>query len=204
MKTLLVSLALFLSLTLAAQNAIEVKTKYNKVEVPAVEASYNYSKDLVDKALGDYLIQNFKKKKSSKGYNLYENVVWSAIADQPISVFTKVTGSKNSSTITMLIATASMAFYSSVENSAYINNLKIFLNGFGTELAKAQLSQEINVQTDEVKKVEDKISKNIKEANRLKSDKEKIEKDIENNARELEDLNKKLKEEKKKLERVEN
>ena len=204
MKTLLVSLALFLSLTLAAQNAIEVKTKYNKVEVPAVEASYNYSKDLVDKALGDYLIQNFKKKKFSKGYNLYENVVWSAIADQPISVFTKVTGSKNSSTITMLIATASMAFYSSVENSTYINNLKIFLNGFGTELAKAQLSQEINVQTDEVKKVEDKISKNIKEANRLKSDKEKIEKDIVNNARELEDLNKKLEEEKKKLERVKN
>ena len=202
MKTLLVSLALFLSLTLAAQNAIEVKTKYNKVEVPAVEASYNYSKDLVDKALGDYLIQNFKKKKSSKGYNLYENVVWSAIANQPISVFTKVTGSKNSSTITMLIATTSMAFYSSVENSTYIDNLKIFLNGFGTELAKAQLSQEINVQTDEVKKVEDKISKNIKEANRLKSDKEKIEKDIVNNARELEDLNKKLEEEKKKLERV--
>jgi hypothetical protein len=204
MKTLLVSIVLFLSLTVSAQNAVEIRTKYNKVDVPAVEASFDYSKELVDKALSDYLIQNFKKKKSSRGYDLYENAFWPAVAEQPISVFTRVTGGKNSSTITMLISTASMAFYSSTDNKTYIDNLKVFLNGFGTELAKAQLNQNINEQTDEVKKVEDKISKNLKEANRLKSDKEKLEKDIVNNAKELEELNKKLQEEKNKLEKVKN
>lgn len=204
MKTLLVFIALCLSLSLAAQNAAEVRTKYNKVDVPAVEVSYDYSKELVDKALTDYLLQNFKRKKSSRGFDLYENAFWPAVAEQPISVFTKVTGGKNSSTITMLIATASMVFYSSTDNKTYIDNLKVFLNGFEPELAKAQLNQNITEQTDEVKKVEDKITKNLKEANKLKSDKEKLEKDIVNNAKELEELNKKLEEEKNKLEKVKN
>lgn len=45
-----------------AQNAKQVATKYNKVEVPGVEATYNNSRDVVETALSNY----FNKKKSKK------------------------------------------------------------------------------------------------------------------------------------------
>ena len=204
MKTLLIFIAICLGYSATAQNAKEVTTKYNRVDVPAVEATYKNSKEVVETALNDYLIKNFKRKKSSKGYNFYENVSWVEISDQPLSVFTKVSGGKNSSTVTVLISTPSMAFYSSLGNATYIENLKTFLNNFEAQINGAQQVQDVNMQADEVKKIEDKISKNKREASKLQSDKEKLEKDIVNNAKELEELNKKLQEEKNKLEKVKN
>ena len=204
MKTLILIISVLFATIANAQDIKEVSTKYNRVAVPGVEATYKYSKDVVEKALNNYLENTLKKSKSSKGYNAYENVTWIQVSDQPLSAFTKVEGGKNSATITMLISTPTMAFYSSLGNSDYINNLRTFLGGFESEIAKVQKEQDISLQSDEVKKIEDKITKNQKDASKLQSEKEKIEKEIANNAKDLEDLNKKLQEEKDKLEKVKN
>ncbi len=204
MKKIIVLIALLFSYVANAQDVREVTTKYNRVAVPGVEASYKYSKDVVETALDNYLEKALKKSKSSKGYDVYENVSWADVSDQPLSVFTKVDGNKNSATITMLISTPTMAFYSSLGNPDYMDNLKSFLSKFDSEIAKVQKEQDIAAQMDEVRKIEDRISRNQKDASRLQSEKEKIEKEIVNNAKDLEDLNKKLQEEKDKLEKVKN
>lgn len=135
---------------------------------------------------------------------MYENVSWPLVSDLPLSVFSKVEGGRRSATITMLISTPTMAFYSSLGNANYMENLKAFLNGFEKDIAKEQQGQDIAQQTDEIKKVEDKISKNQKQAAKLQSDKEKLEKDIADNLKELESLNQDLQKEKDKLEKVKN
>ena len=204
MKILILIFAVF-SISIAyGQDVQEVTTRYNKTAVPGVQAKYNNSKEVVETALKSYLDKTLKKSKSSKGYDLYENVSWTEISDMPISAFAKVEGGKSSATVTMLISTPTMAFYSSLGNSTYINNLKTFLTNFSNEVSVVQKKQDVTIQGDEVKKIEDKIQKNQREASRLQSDKEKIEKDLVNNAKELEDLNKKLQEEKDKLEKIKN
>lgn len=204
MKKLILIISVLFATIANAQDIKEVSTKYNRVAVPGVEASFKYSKDVVETALNNYLEKTLKKSKSSKGYNIYENVSWTEVSDPPLSAFTKVDGDKNASTVTMLISTPTMAFYSSLSNSNYMDNLKSFLSKFESEIAKVQKEQDIAAQMDEVKKIEDKISRNQKDASKLQSEKEKIEKDIINNAKDLEDLNKKLQEEKDKLEKVKN
>lgn len=204
MKIFTIIFALF-SISIAyGQDVQEVTTRYNKTAVPGVQAKYNNSKEVVETALKSYLDKTLKKSKSSKGYDLYENVSWTEISDMPISAFAKVEGGKSSATVTMLISTTTMAFYSSLGNSTYINNLKTFLTNFSNEVSVVQKKQDVTIQGDEVKKVEDKISRNQKDATRLLSEKEKLEKEIVNNAKDLEDLNKKLQEEKDKLEKVKN
>ncbi len=205
MKKTIISIAVLLALGISqigfAQNAKEEIVRINKQNQNAFTASYDVDKDVLETAVSDYFSKiNLGRSKSYKGYNRYEEAVWSEISPDKIDLYSKVDGRNNTSNLTLLVSKGYDNYVTTMSDEEMAIRIKTFLNNFMQYTYEAQNDADIKLSEEALKKAEKDFDKIVKDGENLVKDKEKIEKEIEKNAAEKEEAAKKVEEEKAKLE----
>lgn len=146
LKTFLLSaMLLALSPVVAfSQNAKEIKVKLMKDDQPALIATYNAPKDVVEDAIKDRFDKaNFGKRKTTKGYSYWKEVSWPEVTSDKLDVYIKVDGKNNESTVTMLVSKGYDNFVSTTSDALLVQKLKDFLASFTQDVEKYQLRLDI-------------------------------------------------------------
>lgn len=207
-KTLkLLSLAFVLGISgnIFAQDARETSAKINKANQNAVVASYNQPAAVTEAALKERLSkEGLSKMKSSGGYMVYSGVIWSPVSADKMDVYFKVEGKKDQSTITVLASKGYDNFVSSVNDAVTVEQIKKYLNSFGTTAGAYNLGLNIKAQEEVIRKAEKAYNNSVEENKDLLAQKEKIEKKIVESNNEQAQKQKALNDEKTKLTAMQN
>jgi glutamyl/glutaminyl-tRNA synthetase len=183
-----------------SQDINETSVSFMDGKQNAVEAKYNFSEDImetvVDRVLGK---KSIKKTKSTKGYDLYQGVIFSDLCSDIIDFYIKVDGNKSSATITILISKGYNNFIASSSDASTIKNTKNLCKEFNVNAIEEHLNREIAKQEEIVKDAEKKYNKSVEKGKDLVKDKEEIIKKIGENAEEQKTIKADLEEQKKVL-----
>lgn len=179
-----------------AQGVRETSISFNKGSYSGVIADYNYSKDLVTKALEKRMKDaNLGKSKSTSKFVSYIGVNWMEISPDKLDVYYKVSGKKNKSNVEFLISKGYDNYINSTTDATAIQNLRNFLASLEKDIKAIQHENNMTAQSNEIKKAE----KELKSAQNSVSN---IEKDLENARKNAEKKQVALDDAKKKLEQM--
>lgn len=183
-----------------SQDINETSVSFMDGKQNAVEAKYNFSEDIMetvaDRVLGK---KSIKKTKSTKGYDLYQGVIFSDLSSDVIDFYIKVDGNKTSSTITILISKGYNNFIASSSDASIIKNAKSLCKEFNVNAIEEHLNREIAKQEEIVKDAEKKYNRSVEKGKDLVKDKEEIIKKIGENTEEQKTIKANLEEQKKAL-----
>jgi DNA-directed RNA polymerase subunit L len=219
MKTTRLIIALFIAALGMSANAQELgKARnasdiYEKINVPAVSINVRGEQKLVLKTLQDVLKKDKLKGKESKGVLKYEKASLTAISNDYLNLFFKVTevgevAGEIQSTVSAFVSRgANSVFVSPEEDRTLMNNLKNYLeNKFYPQMQSSYVQDQTDMQNDLIKATEKQIAslektvKNREEAIREAEDNiTKYKKEIEDSNIALEDKNNLLNQQKDKL-----
>ena len=171
MKKLVLSIAcsLFLYGVVNAQAIVETKTSLNKVDVPALALTMDYSKKIMEEAVNKHFKDDKLKGKSSSGVMLYSKITYSEMCVRNTDVYTKVDGSSKTSTVYIMVQRENGNFV--VPGDEEVACIKEFLNKLSEEVVALDLKYQI----DEQKKV---YEKSVKDYDKLVSKKEDLQKQL--------------------------
>ena len=171
MKKLVLSIVCSLCLcgVVNAQAVMETKTALNKVDVPAIALTMDYSKKIMEEAVNKHFKDDKLKGKSSSGVMLYSKITYSEMCVRNTDVYTKVDGSNKTSTVYIMVQRDNGNFV--VSGDEEVACIKEFLNKLSEEVVALDLKYQI----DEQKKV---YEKSVKEYDKLVSKKEDLQKQL--------------------------
>ncbi|MBR3980672.1 MAG: hypothetical protein IKJ98_05880 [Bacteroidales bacterium] len=152
-----------------AQAVVETKTSLNKVDVPALAMTMDYSKKIMEEAVNKHFKDNKLKGKSSSGVMLYSKITYSEMCVKNTDVYTKVDGSSKTSTIYIMVQRENGNFV--VPGDEEVACIKDFLNKLSEEVVALDLKYQI----EEQKKV---YEKSVKDYDKLVSKKEDLQKQL--------------------------
>lgn len=179
-----------------AQDVRETSISFNKGSYSGVMADYNYSKDLVTKALEKRMKDaNLGKSKSTSKFISYIGVNWMEISPDKLDIYYKVSGKKNKSNVEFLLSKGYDNYINSTTDAVAVQNLRNFLAGLEKDIKAIQHENNMIAQSNEIKKAE----KELKSAQNSVSN---IEKDLENARKNAEKKQLALDDAKKKLEQM--
>lgn len=179
-----------------AQDVRETSISFNKGSYSGVMADYNYSKDLVVKALEKRMKDaNLGKSKTTSKFTSYTGVNWMEVSPDKLDVYYKVSGKKNKSNVEFLISKGYDNYINSTTDATAIQNLRNFLASLEKDIKVILHENNLDAQNDAVKKAE----KELKSAQNSVSN---IEKDLENARKNAEKKQQALDDAKKKLEQM--
>lgn len=179
-----------------AQDVRETSISFNKGSYSGVMADYNYSKDLVIKALEKRMKDaNLGKSKTTSKFTSYTGVNWMEVSPDKLDVYYKVSGKKNKSNVEFLISKGYDNYINSTTDATAIQNLRNFLASLEKDIKVILHENNLDAQNDAVKKAE----KELKSAQNSVSN---IEKDLENARKNAEKKQQALDDAKKKLEQM--
>jgi hypothetical protein len=140
-------------------------TTINKIPQSSVLFELPYSEEAVSNALNN-VMGAFGKPKKSKDFVVYKNIRIIEISDAPItyyfSVEKKSRRDRNNALLTMLMANEAEHFYSSADTMGLFLKAKDFLNAMESSVAAASLELQIQEQDELVKKTDKKL-KNLRD-----------------------------------------
>ncbi len=168
-----------------SQDINETTVSFMDGKQNAVEAKYNFSEDIMETVVERVLEKKkIKKTKSTKGYDLYQGVVFEDLTSDKIDFYIKVDGNKTSSTITILISKGYNNFITSSTDVSTIKNTKSLCKEFNINAIEEHLNREIAKQEEKIKEAEKKYNKSVEKGKDLVKEKEKIVKKIGENSEE--------------------
>ena len=171
MKKLVLSIAcsLFLYGVVNAQAIVETKTSLNKVDVPAIALTMDYSKKIMEEAVNKHFKDDKLKGKSSSGVMSYSKITYSEMCVRNTDVYSKVDGSSKTSTVYIMVQRENGNFV--VPGDEEVACIKEFLN----KLSEEVVALDLRYQIDEQKKV---YEKSVKDYDKLVSKKEDLQKQL--------------------------
>lgn len=179
-----------------AQDVRETSISFNKGSYSGVMADYNYSKDIVTKALEKRMKDaNLGKSKTTSKFVSYTGVNWMEVSPDKLDVYYKVSGKKNKSNVEFLISKGYDNYINSTTDASAIQNLRNFLASLEKDIKVILHENNLDAQNDAIKKAE----KELKSAQNSVSN---IEKDLENARKNAEKKQQALDDAKKKLEQM--
>lgn len=179
--------------TAIAQDVRETTISYNKGNFSGVIADYNYSKDLVTKALDKRLKDaNLGKSKTSSKFTTYAGVTWMDISPDKLDVYYKVSGKKNKSTVEFLISKGYDNYINSTTDASAIQNLRNFLASLDKDIRAIQHENNLSAQNDAIKKAEKELKSAQSSVSNLEKDLDNARKNVEKKQKALDDAQKKL------------
>lgn len=170
--------ALFLSFGLSAQEVRETRETVDNVSHPAFSVDVKYPQKVAETAIGNYFKSTNMKSSSSKDFKKYAQVNFPTISDKQIDMYTKVSGNKSLSTVTILVSKGYEHFVSSSDDLATANNIKAFMATIPDIVKNHNLTNEI-IEQEKV------ITKTQKSHEQLLKDQQKLAKQIEMSEKEL-------------------
>lgn len=179
--------------TAIAQDVRETTINYNKGNYSGVIADYNYSKDLVTKALDKRLKNaNLGKSKTSSKFTTYSGVTWMDISPDKLDVYYKISGKKNKSTVEFLISKGYDNYINSTTDAAAIQNLRNFLASLDKDIRAIQHENNLSAQNDAIKKAEKELKSARSSVSNLEKDLDNARKNVEKKQKALDEAQKKL------------
>ena len=162
-----------------AQKVSETTEELQKLgKKPAFVMGYDYPQKTVEQALALRLKNDKLKGKSSKGAVKYENVKYPTIANVPIDLYTKVTGSKKSASVYVFVSKGYENFVTSNDDAVIANNVKAFLASVVNDVKNYEQAILAAEKEKEAKKAQKEHDKLVKKQQKLKKEQDKVAKDI--------------------------
>jgi DNA repair exonuclease SbcCD ATPase subunit len=174
-----------------AQDIKEGTTELNKVSQPCIIASYAMSYDVVEGALLKKMsdAKYSKPSKTKDGFKMYKGINIPDIMNATLDYYIKIEDKKPNATLYMLISRGYDNFLKRESaDSVAIENAKLYLNKFMTDLMSFQLNKDIVAQNGAIKDVEKKMKNAAKDEESLTKDKSKVESKISGNEIEIQAL----------------
>lgn len=168
-----------------SQEIKETSVSFMDGKQTAIEAKYSYSEDVMETVVKNVLEKKkIKKTKSTKGYNLYQSVIFDELTSDIIDFYIKVDGNKTSTTVTILISKGYNNFISSASDASTLKNTKNLCKEFNVNAIEEHLNREIAKQEEVIKDASKKLTKSVEKGKDLVKDKEEIIKKIAENSEE--------------------
>ena len=197
-KVLSLTLAVLMTLGLAAQSVNESVAAIGDLSVPACNISLQKDVKVVKAAMDQYLKENGLKVKSQQGYQAALNQVIPTISQGEISLYTKVEKQKKNALVTVAVIGNDLT----IDQADLRDNAKSWLNGFVQYIARYEASQSMNAEQknlDKANKEAAKASKNLaaiekaiandqKKIESKKADNAKLKEKIQKNEQEIKNL----------------
>lgn len=181
-----------------SQDINETNISFMDGKQNAVEAKYNFSEDIMETVVKNVLEKKkIKKSKRTKGFDLYQGVVFEDLSSDVIDFYIKVNGNKTSTTITILISKGYNNFIATSTDASTIKNTKNLCKEFNIQAIEEHLNREISKQEEVIKEVEKKYKKSLDTGKDLVAEKEEIIKKIGQNTEEQKTIKTELEEQKK-------
>jgi hypothetical protein len=154
-----------------------------KVERPAVIASYNMPAEIVKDALADKLKRSSisKGSKVKGGFRAYRGVNIPEISDDKIDVYTRVTGKKNTSTLSFAVSRGYDNFVSPENDAETMEKMKTYVAGMVNNVNIAKIKTDIASQAKVLNKAEKAESTAVKKGKSLESEMKSLESKLEAN-----------------------
>lgn len=176
----------FNSMVYAQSQSVQVE--YQKVLRPALVNEIPFGVKTIENAIEESFSKMGYKKSSSKGFDVFKGVHLTQLGPDPYDLYfmvdKKSRRDKENSTVTMMISKGFDEFVSQASDEALFTKSKNYLDSIRNMIASYDLEQQISAQEDEVKaadkkntdlqdesvdlekkkrKLDDQISKNMKE-----------------------------------------
>jgi len=193
------SIILFCSSKVQAQDAKDGMIRLAKVDRPCVQADYPYVQSQVQSAL-DARLASLGKNKSQKGFQVYEGVNWPEIAAGQVDVYTKVEEHKGISTVYILVSKGYDNYISMTTDSVMVAKVKQILVNLTPGIKDAQHLEQVAAQEEAVRKAEKNFNESKHSLDRLQSERDNLDKRIGDMKNQNSDDQNALSAEKKKLE----
>lgn len=182
-------LLVFIGYSLNAQTISEDRVSFMDGKQDAVVAKYQYSEDVMESAIDKVLAEKkIKKTKNTKGFRLYQGVIFDDLCRDVIDLYIKIDGNKKETTVTILISKGYNNFISSSNDGNTIKNTKNLCKVFNVAAIEEHLNREIEKQEEIVKEADKKQKKSVEYGKDLVKDKEELLKKIEENIQEQSQL----------------
>lgn len=201
-KTFTLLFVVFMLLTAAAQS-YEGTVEYQKKDEKAIVMEFPYPPSVVEDAIINKMDKLGYKKKESKGFLIYKDVVLSDIssesADYLIKVERKSRKDRDESVVYFIVNRNNENILA--RNDALVNsNAKTFMNRLAPDVDAYNLDIQIKDQEETVAKAERKL-KNLKEDQETIEKKiKKLQEDLKDNAKDQENQQKEVEKQKQNLE----
>ena len=182
-------LLIFIGCNLKAQTISEDRISFMDGKQDAVVAKYQYSEDVMEAAIDKVLAEKkIKKTKNTKGFRLYQGVIFDDLCRDVIDLYIKIDGNKKETTVTILISKGYNNFISSSNDGNTIKNTKNLCKVFNVSAIEEYLNREIEKQEEIVKEADKKQKKSVEHGKDLVKDKEELLKKIDENIEEQKQL----------------
>jgi hypothetical protein len=204
MRNLLTTLVLFLLFSLAAAaQSYEGSITYLKKDLRSMQIDFPYPSDQVEDVIAQKLEKLGYRKKESKGFLVYKNIVLEDISREPADYLIRIeqkSRKEKDETIVYLIVMHNDENLLDRGDAIINSNIKTFLNRLAPEVEAYHLEQEIKTQEELVLKAEKK-SRNLQEDQQSLEKKIKnLQDDLRDNARDQESQQKELERQRQSLE----
>jgi hypothetical protein len=186
-KLILGSLSLMIMFCVSgfSQDISETNISFMDGKQNAIEATYNFSEDVMETVVKNVLEKkSIKKTKNTKGYSLYEGAIFGELSSDKIDFYIKVDGNKTSTKIIILISKGYNNFVSESSDPSTVKNVKKLCKEFNVNAIEEHLNREITKQEEVIKDAEKKYNKSVSKGKDLLKDKEDIIKKIGENSEE--------------------
>jgi hypothetical protein len=186
MKRMFVLICLLLSCTVIFAQARTTTAEYQKSMQPALEIEVPYAEKTVSRSLIESMENKGYKSKESKGFITFKSVKLPELGVQEYDLYFKVDRKsrkdKETSILTMLIASGLEKFISESDNPELFENAKKMLSEQTSITAALDLELQIKEQKEILKKEDKKLASLVSDSVSLQKKKVRLEEEIVENA----------------------
>lgn len=195
MKHLLTTLAICLFSYFASAQSYEGTVEYQKKDEKAIIMEFPYSPSEVEDAIVARMEKMGHKKKESKGFLVYKNVVFSEISSEPadylIKVERKSRKDKDESLVYFIVSRNNENIIA--RSDALVNsNAKTFMHNLSPHVESHHLEVQIREQEETVTKAEKKLKGLLEDQETMEKKIKKLQDDLKDNAKSQQDQTKEI------------
>jgi len=183
-KLIFTIIAFFACASIVMAQDISVGTaSIAKVDRPCVLAAYNMPSEIVSDALANKLKESSisKGSKVKGGFRVYKGVSIPSISDDKIDVYTRVSGKKDNSTLSMAVSRGYDNFMTPENDAEAVENIKAYVKSMMSNVDIAKLKIDIASQAKVLNKAEKEQKSVVKKGEGLVSDMKSLESKLESN-----------------------
>lgn len=146
-----------------------ISVTLNKANHEAVSASYEYSNKVLNTVLSNKIKESNlgRVKSASNKFKVLKGVTWTAISNDKMDYYYKISGNKRNSTLEMLASKGYDNFLTQESNATVIQNIQTFVTSLNRDLYIYKVGQEVLDKQKDLKKLEKNLKskqKNVKES----------------------------------------
>jgi hypothetical protein len=186
-----------------SQTAYEGKIEYQKKDEPALIIDFPYPPNIVEFAIIDRMEHMGHKKKESKGFLIYKNVVIKEISNQPMDYMIKVERKsrkeKDESEVYFIMNNTEENVLARTHDPSASGKAKTFLSELHPHIQKHHLEMLIKDQEELVEKAEKKLKGLQDDKEDMDKKVKKLNADLEENGKDQQDQQKEIEKQKQAL-----